>query len=510
MTARKQNLRRSSWLMGLLFVGIVILVNGLIWRIPLRVDLTQEKLYTLSPATKRILQNLDDLVTIRVYFSSKLPPNLVVLRDEIRDLLDEYRTYARGNLQVEWIDPLKDRNVEREAQRLGIVPVQVNVLEKDKVEVVKAYMGMVFLYGDRKETLPVVSDVSNLEYEITAAILKVTQGIQKTIGVLLPENLSLDRDFYEVRTELGKQYNLRTLKPGQKISGVDLLIVVDGQGFGREDAENIDAFVQQGGNVLFLLDPVQIEEPLTARVNDSPVLDLLEHYGIRVNHDLVMDVSNEIAPFARGFVRFFVPYPYWVKITKPGFNPDLPPVRQLESLVMPWTSSVEFVGDTTDTLVQFAYLARTTDKAWHSTGFFNLDPQAIRPPRPEARQSFVVAALVTGHFPKYTPDTTASDTVSRYSPTAHLVITGTSRFARTTFIQSFPENLTFFMNLVDYLGLSEDLISIRSKGVTDRPLRRLTEMQKNLFKFLNIYAVPALLVILGIGVLIRRRREEKE
>ncbi len=510
MKPKTRSLRQTSWVLGLLFVGIVILINGLIWRVPLRVDLTQEKLYTLSPATKRILKNLDDLVTVRVYFSSKLPPNLIVLRDEIRDLLDEYRTYARGNLQVEWIDPLKDPQVEREARRLGIVPVQVNVLEKDKVEVVKAYMGMVFLYGDRKETIPVASDVSNLEYEITAAILKVTSGIQKTVGILLPEDLSLDRDFYEVRTELSKQYTLKTLKPGQRISGVDLLIVVGGEGFTRQDAENIDRFVQQGGNVLFLVDPVKIEEPLTARVNQSPLLDLLKHYGIQVNNDLVLDVSNEIAPFARGFVRFFVPYPYWVKITKRGFNPQLPPVRQLESLVMPWTSSLEFVGDTADTLVHFEYLARTTDKAWHSTGFFNLDPQSLRPPRPEARRSFVVAALATGRFPRYSADTTQTDTLPSYSPKTHLVVTGTSRFAQTTFVQSFPENLTFFMNLVDYLGLSEDLIAIRSKGVTDRPLKPLTEAQKNLFKFFNIYAIPAILVIVGLVVLVRRKREEKE
>ncbi len=505
-TEKRTGVRISSWSMGALFVGVIVLINGLVWNLPIRYDFTEEKLYTLSPATRKVLSNLDDLVTVKVFFSKKLPPDLMVVRDEVRDLLEEYRTYARGNLRVEFVDPQKDPKTESYVVRLGIPPVQMNVFEKDKLEVVKGYLGIAFFYADKKEVIPVVQDVSNLEYEITSRILKLTSPEQKTVGFIFAGKHSLDDDYTMVKQEVEKQYAIKTFTPDQKIEGVDVLVVVDGDTMSQKALQHIEDYIQSGGNTLFLVDGAYVNDNLQAFPSQSLTLKVLKTYGIRINKNLVLDVSNEIAPFQRGFIRFFVQYPFWIKILKRGFNAQLPPVRRLESLVLPWASSVDVDTTVSDSVhpVEFQPLVQTTPKAWDQRNFFILDPQSIRIPKPDERKQFTMAVLAHGSFRRHFGDTTA------YSPKTLLAVVGNTRFLTDMFAGSFPENLTFFMNLVDYMGLGEELIAIRSKGVTDRPLKPLTEAQKTLFKFINIYALPILIALIGVVVYIQRRREETE
>lgn len=502
---RKKELRISSWTMGALFIGIIVLVNGLIWNFPLRLDFTEEKLYTLSSSTKKVLSGLDDIVTVKVYFSKKLPPDLLVVRDEVSDILNEYKAYARGKLRVKFIDPQKDQKTEAQVVRLGIPPVQMNILEKDKLEVAKGYLGVAFFYQDKKEVIPIVQDVSNLEYEITSRILKLTSDTQKTLGFVFSGKHSLDDDYRLVNQEIQKEYRVSTFKPGDDIKNVDLLVVVDDDTLSRTALEKIEDYLETGNPAIFLVDGVYIDETLRGNTSQTKLIKMLKHYGIQVNKDLILDVSSEIAPFQRGFMRFFVQYPLWVKVQRNGFNKGLPPVSRLESLVLPWTSSITVDTTVSDSLhpVVFQTIMTTTKNAWRQVSFFTLDPQSIRRPKKEELKQYTLGVLARGSFRRFTGDTT------KYMPQNIIVVIGNTRFLTEVFAGSYPENLTFFMNLVDYLGLGEDLIAIRSKGVTDRPLKQLSEFKKTLFKFTNIYALPILIALIGVVVYIQRRREEK-
>ena len=121
---------------ALIVLCILIVVNYLSSLYFTRADLTEEKEFTISDPTKVVLASLEDLVTIQVFFSKELPTYVMPLRTQVEDLLEEYKAYSGGNLQVEYIDPEDDPELGQKMQFMGIPPVQLNIYEKDKAEII--------------------------------------------------------------------------------------------------------------------------------------------------------------------------------------------------------------------------------------------------------------------------------------------------------------------------------------------------------------------------------------
>ena len=172
-----------------------------------RIDCTRNGLFTLSDASKQLMQSLDDKVTVKAYFTEDLPAPYNNNRRVLLDQLNEYRAYARGNLQFEFIDPSGEK-AEQEAQQQGIAPVQVQVVKEDKFEVKRAYMGMVFLYEDRKEVLPVIQNTGNLEYEISRNRQATHHTHQKKIGFLTGHGEPALQELGKVQEQLRRQYEM--------------------------------------------------------------------------------------------------------------------------------------------------------------------------------------------------------------------------------------------------------------------------------------------------------------
>ncbi len=158
---------------------------------PIRLDLTPGKLYTLSPASRQILAELNEPLLIRAYFSAQTHPLLAPLVPRLRDLLQEYAIAAKGKVRVEIIDPHESPEIEREAgQRYGIKPVPFQTANRYESSVVNSYFDIVISYGDQFETLgfrdlidikannetDVKVDLRNPEYDITRTIKKTLQA----------------------------------------------------------------------------------------------------------------------------------------------------------------------------------------------------------------------------------------------------------------------------------------------------------------------------------------------
>src|SRR5690606_27522123 len=153
-----------------LIVAIVIFINLLAGEFRIRIDLTDDRQYTLSGATKDILRNLDEPVTVKAYFSKNVPPNILQTRKEVQDLLVEYAGIADGQIVYEFIDPNEKESYEDEATRNGISPVLINVREKDQVKQQRAYLGATIELGDRKEVIPFIEPGGPIEYTLSSAI----------------------------------------------------------------------------------------------------------------------------------------------------------------------------------------------------------------------------------------------------------------------------------------------------------------------------------------------------
>jgi ABC-2 type transport system permease protein len=507
--ARRRRLGTATEI--LLVVGIIVLANLVSQSVFGRLDLSEGHVYSISTSTKEALRGLDDIVNIKVYFSEKLPPYLTTLTREVRDMLDEYRAYAGRNLVVDFEDPASDPETEQRVRSLGIPPVQLNVIEKDKAEVMNAYLGIAVLFEDRKEVIPVVQGTSNLEYELTSSIIKVASRVPKTVGFLVADQ-SLKGDPYEtVRRSLEKQYDVVrvSISEGWTVPPeVNTLVVVRPIGLGEWDAFAIDQFIMRGGHVLFLIDGTTIPEegPLVAVPAQTGVDSLLAHYGMKVNPDIVVDRQCGSATFSTGFFRYTVPYVLWPMVGKTGFNEESPITNRLERAVFPWVSSIDLTKDA-DSFGDVEILVRSSQQSWTETQRMDLNPQRnFNPTTPIGQRN--LAVLLGGTFESYfagrTPPVAgegqapSEGTKLDSSPETQIMVISSSRFIESDYLSQYPENGVLFLNAVDWLTLGESLIGIRSRVVTARPLDEISERSKSTIRFAATLGIPILLIAWGL------------
>lgn len=541
LLSRRVKYSSSSVIVVLIVLGILVVVNFMSTRHFVRADLTEGKDFTISDATKGMLDGLNDIVNINLYFSKKLPPYLTNLQQQVKDILDEYKAYAHGNLAMEFIDPASDPALEQKMRFIGIPQAQLNIIEKDKAEVVNVYFGIAIMYEDRSEVIPIIQNVMTLEYDLTSAIIKVKRSETKTVGFLTGHGEYSAEDYEVVRTALGKQYSAVDVdvSGGKKVPGEINTLIVAGpkEKIPERDKYEIDQFLMRGGRIVFLIDPVDIStQGLMANEINPNLNDMLENYGVKLSQRLILDrASNANAPFSSGYVRYSLPYPFWPRITKGQFAKENPMVNQLEGLVLPWAGPVELVSSKVQTEdsgntngLRGIELFRTTQYSWPKGKPFELSPQQRFVPTGELK-SYPLAVAVSGKFKSFyagkpipepekseedTPEAEPSgssseaETVSE-SPETQIVVVGNARFASSAFLAQFRINQLFFENAVDWLTLGEELISIRSRFVTDRPLKEISENAKLFVRIINICGASVLVIAFGLIRFIFKRRAKK-
>ncbi|MBP7460761.1 MAG: GldG family protein, partial [Candidatus Delongbacteria bacterium] len=281
----------------LLVIGLVIIANIASLYLFTRFDFTENHIYSISNPSKKILGELNDRLTIKAYFSKDMPAPYNSVSQFVRDLLEEYKAYGKGNVYFEYINPGDDKKLEEEATSFRVPPLQVNALENDKIEIKKVYMGLVFLYQDKKEVLPVISKTAGLEYDITGAIKRLIVNKKQSIGIIQGHREpAMNEKLQTMYSILQKQYEVRELNLPQLNSipseiGISLLIAPQDT-FSMEDLYKIDQFIMRGGKMGFMMNEHAadigrgIAFPLYHKL--SP---FLENFGIKINNDMVMDAQ---------------------------------------------------------------------------------------------------------------------------------------------------------------------------------------------------------------------------
>ena len=148
-----------------------------------RFDLTDNKKFSLSQSSEAIISKLDDRLTIKVYFSDDLPSELGNTRRFLQDILEEYQALS-NDVSFFFHDPESDTELEEQARKDGIQPVQMQALENDQMVVKKVYLGMVLLFENKKEIIPLIQSTAGLEYMISTKIKSLINLNKKTIGLM--------------------------------------------------------------------------------------------------------------------------------------------------------------------------------------------------------------------------------------------------------------------------------------------------------------------------------------
>jgi len=502
---------------------ILILLNVISIRVFGRIDLTSRGLFTLSDASKQLVGELDDKVTIRGYFTEDLPAPYNNNRRLLLDMLNEYKAYAKGNLQYEFIDPSGEKG-EQDAQQQGISPVQVQVLKEDKFEVKRAYMGVVFLYEDKKEILPVIQNTSTLEYEISSTLKRLTSRVQKKIGFLTGQGEPALSELSSIQGILVKQYQVTTVdvSKGKSVpTDISALVVMAPTNrFSEPEKFQIDQYIMWGGKVAFLLNTVEANlQNRFGRPLDLNLDDLLLAYGLRVNTDMIRDIqcaNISIMQQQFGFqLQSQVPFPYLPMVSNVNQNNMM--VKDLQNVVLFFVSSVDTANLSARGL-HGEILLKSSNESGRQTSVFMYDPLQRYTRAEFAESGIPLAAVVWGQFKsafadKPVPADTSKDAIPpsgnplTISAETRIVLVGDGDFARDQYLGN-RDNVSLFANTIDYLVDDAGLITIRAKDVSLPPLEQVSDGTKKLIKYGNLVVPPALVV--GYGLFRWRMRKARK
>lgn len=493
----------------LLVLAVLVLVNFISIRLFGRMDLTKQKVYTLSDASKKLVGGLDDRVTIKAYFTEDLPAPYNNNRRAVLDILNEYKAYAKGNIHYEFINP-EGEKAESDARQQGIPPVEVQVVKDDKLEVKRGYLGLVMQYEDKKELIPVIQNLSSLEYDITSAMKRLTTRVKKKIGFSSGhDEPGLDK-LRQVSQSLGQQYDLVPvdLSKGEKVPlDIDAMIVISPtKKFADSSKFVLDQFIMRGGKVAFLLNKMTANlnaQYRIAQAIDLGLEDMLEQYGLRLNADLVRDaqcanitVQQMQGPFQ---MQSQVPFPYLPAAS--NFDKDNAIVKDLQAVIFYFVSSVDTSLAASKGL-KANVLIRSSKRSGRQSGFIMLDPFQRYTATDMAESGIPMAAIVQGSFKSYYQGKQPAAEITQ-SPDTRIILVGDGDFMKDEFLGN-KGNLLLFANIVDYLADDAGLITIRSKNVTQPPLEQVSDGTKKMLKYGNLLVPP--LAIIGYGLLRWRRR----
>jgi gliding-associated putative ABC transporter substrate-binding component GldG len=505
------NTKKTQTLLRVLLVlGILILVNFISVRIFGRLDLTKAGVYTLSDASKNLVRNLDDRVTVKAYFTEDLPAPYNNNRRAVLDILNDYKAYSKGNLHYEFINPEGEKN-EREAQQAGIPPVEVQIVKEDKFEVKRAFLGLIMMYEDKKEVLPVIQNLGSLEYDVSAAIKRLTSRTKKRIGYTTGHHETALTSMQRASQEINTQYESVPVDLGSNVAEIPqdlaaLLIIAPQTKFSDTAKYQIDQYIMRGGKVAFLLNKMNIDlsaQYKVAQPVDIGLEDMLENYGIRINSDLVRDkqcASITVMQNQGQFqMRSQVPFPYLPNAV--NVDRSNPIVKDLQGIIFFFVSSLDTTLAANKGL-KAEVLVRSSKNSGRQSGFVMIDPFHPYTREELAESNIPLAAVVNGSFKSFfegkslVPHTTKS-------PDTRIIVVGDGDFMKDDFAGN-RGNLTFFVNIVDFLADDAGLITIRSKDIVQPPLEQVADGTKKLLKYGTLLLPPFL--VIGYGLLRWRRR----
>jgi ABC-type uncharacterized transport system involved in gliding motility auxiliary subunit len=495
-----------------------------------RVDLTQEKAYTLSPGTRAILKKLDTPVKIRFYFSQneRATPEGVFLQGyarHVEDLLDEYKQAAHGKLIIEKYDPEPDSDAEDSAHLDG---VEGQMLRNGD----KFYLGLAVVQLDSKEALPFLDPSRErlLEYDLSRAISRVGTPDKPVIGVMsplpvfgMPSNPMMARmgqqgqEPWMIVRELKNDFTLKQVPMDvDKIDdSIKALIVIHPRDITDKTQYALDQFVLRGGKLMAFLDPSptiidtkQDNQMFGAMPNTGSSLDkLLKAWGLSLDTSkVVADLKFMMQVGGRGGQPQQAPA--ILSITSEGINTNDVITSLIDNIWLPYAGT--FSGTPTDGLKETVLLKSTPDSQLVE-GFMAAigGGENIVRDFKSSGTAYPLAVRLTGKFktafpggkPEEKKDDEKKDTdkkpeekkaddslkESTGENTVILVADADMLSDRVALqpIQTFfgtaytpaNGNLSFVQNAVEQLTGDNNLIAVRSRATLNRPFKRIKDME---------------------------------
>ncbi len=486
----------------ILVVGILALINLLSVMWYARLDFTADKQYTLSLATKDILGDLDDVITVTAYFTKNLPAQLVKARRDFEDLLTEYENRANGNLVYRFVNPNENEAEEQKAQEKGIRPVMVNVTQKDQASQLRAYMGATLQLGDKTEVIPLIQPGAGVEYALTTAIKKLSVDEKPIIAFIRGHGESGTAAMSQVMEQLSVLYDPEdyTITDTTEIPTFyrSIAVINPTDAFPVSHLDQLDRYLNAGGH-LFVAYTNLKPDLQQGYLSTAPPTDLdswMKAKGWSLGEDYIVDAASGSISVQQNMGGFVMntqkQFPFFPIISNFA---DHPVTEGLEALILPFVSPINITAK--DSSVHITPLAVTSK----NTGLVSA-PVMVDINKEWTQEDFNKGSQVVA---------IAAEGPLGGSGNGRMVVVSNGSFAVNGTGQQQQrvgeDNVNFTSNIMDWLSDDTGLINLRTKGITSRPLAEVDDASRNLYKYGNVLA--PILLILGIAFFRRQRARKK-
>jgi len=479
-----------------------------------KLDLTKNKGYTLSAGSKKIMDKLSDNLVVKVIISKNIPsPH----NDRVRyfiNLLKEYKNYSSHKLQIDIISSDSSSDLESTSSLYGIPPLQVNAIENDSLQIKTIYMGTVFLYQDKKESIPVIANIGNMEYEISSIIKLMAEGDKKKIAFVKSNYEGAGQpgqpdQFSTFKKLLGKNYTVEDVKieKGKLLdkSYEAAILVSPIKKLELYERYALEEFLMSSKGLILALDSIQGNpQNGVAFPVQTGMEDFLEKNSITISKDLIYDMNSSIISVpgnAGGFMfSTSLRYPFFPQII--NFNHDHPITQNLDVMNVIYVSpiNVKTADNKTDDKINYTSLVWSSDRTGLQSSPYDVSIERKYTEKDFNNPRQTIALLVEGVF-----TTSLQEALEGYEDSfkkggeGKLVLIADGDFVKDNYISS-GDNAGLIMNVVDYLAADPELTTLRGKESSFHPIVTNDRRLENFLKYSSMVIPLALILICGLFI----------
>jgi ABC-type uncharacterized transport system involved in gliding motility auxiliary subunit len=450
-TGRQARYGSNALVLTLAFLGILIVINYLVFQNSRRWDLTEDQKNTLTPETVQALESIQTPVLAEAYYSSSFPIG------STRDTLENYKLNSKGKFDYEVIDPVQNPVRAKEAN-----------ITRDGTIVLRS--------EDRMEQVTFSS-----EQEITGALVRLNNPGERAVYFLVGHGeygieAGAEQSYNSIKQALAaKNYTINTLNliANPQVPDNALSVIVPGpkKPLSQQEVDALDAYLGQGGSLVYLSDP----RPTTdfGDLPDPMAAYLEESWGIRLEEDVVIDLNNPQQPLVAVASNF-------------GKHPVTEKMYTSAAL-LPVARGVQALAPSPE--ITLTTLASTTENAWGETDYQSLSSQQVTPDQDKDVMGPISLAVA------------GVNNINQ----ARVIVIGDSDFASDENFAAYG-NSDLLLNSIDWAAEQENLISLSPKQNTERLLVIPDRTTMGLILFSSIFLLPGIVILTGIFVWIQRRQ----
>lgn len=522
MADQKKGLSRSLLSVGGLVAILVILVfvNIIFANVNLRWDATNDKLYSLSDGTKKIISDLKEDVVLKVFYTKDVvntPTHIRTYAKRMIDFLREYEYHSDGKITVEIYNPVIDSEEEEWAVKYGLEPIDLPTGDR-------IFFGLVATAADQEETISMLDPAreQQLEYDITRLITQVQTPTKPKIGVLssLPVFGDASQPFMQGQrpqqtpswlyiTELEKTYDVEEIPTdADRIDNdLDLLIIHYPKNISETTMYAIDQYILNGGAAIVYLDPFCISDESPDPSKASNMEQLLAAWGVGMEPGKIL-TDFDYTTKLRTQNNQVEDNPLWISVPAAGLNSETIITSELEKMLMPLAGAIN-IKETKDSKLEYEPLATSSVNAALTDAFkIRFGTAQLRRDFTPTRIRYNLAVNIHGTFKSAFPDgkpeaetspdddaeaPPANDNADHLTegkkPTTVIVVADADLLQDAYYVSQqnflgfmisrmFNDNLNLLLNVAEMLTGNEELINIRSRGTFERPFTRVQELEK--------------------------------